>query len=240
MKKRLIIFGLVIVLIISLVIAANITAGNINVKQVEINIEYKSNAKMLTPDYVERNLISHFGKFVGLKRKAINTKEIEDYLYKMNFVEEAKVNIGILGKLEIKLIQSIPIAKLFFPNKKQPLYLNDKGKYCVDINGKAADVMIINGSISDSIGDIFLLSKKIFNDSLLSKTIDQIFVKKNKTFILVLKENLIINLGTIENIDNKLKRLKGFITESNISHDDIKKAKTTDFTFDDICIVEKE
>jgi len=66
-------------------------------------------------------------------------------------------------------------------------------------------------NLPDIYKKIYILAAKIQEDEFLNALIDQIYVKPNQEFELIPKAGLsFIEFGDIENIDDKLKRLKIF------------------------------
>ncbi|MDR1848190.1 MAG: hypothetical protein LBR17_08795 [Bacteroidales bacterium] len=233
MKKKIIITIIILIGIAGLVVGAIITLKNIPVKDVKINISYLSDDKMLWADDVHNALIYHFGELKGVKCKAINTKEIQQYLNKINFIYSCEVELGILGTLTINIQQKIPIAKIITVSKKQ-VYLSNDASLLQTIPSVSADVMIINGYISIAkaakdttnnkiLSDVYLLAHKVYHDTLLNKQIAQIYVNKDKTFDLFpLEGNYTIKFGGIDSLDSKIKRLVIFYEKGEVTNEDWK------------------
>ena len=250
MKKRTIRLILIVFCLITIVIGANVASKNIIVNEIKIDIKYLSEDKMLLAAHVEQDLIAHFGNFTGRKRKDVPQEEIEQYLNKMNFVETSKINLGLLGKLDITIKQSIPIAKIIGKNNKQ-VYLSEDGKILQTIESIAANVVIINGNIpiaktakdtSDSplLLNLYSLAYKLYNDELLRNQISQVYFNKNTLDMLPMEGDYTIAMSSFDNLDNKLKRLVAFYTQGEISNEQLKSVNRIDLSFDNQVIITKK
>ncbi|MDR1725086.1 MAG: hypothetical protein LBR28_01675 [Bacteroidales bacterium] len=235
MKKFLITISIIAGVAI-LIFAANVTAQYIKVKEVILTLHYQSDDKMLTIEEINKDLIAHFGDFKGKKRKEISVKEIVKYLNALNFVYSSKAELGILGKLEINVVQSKPIAVLISKNKNHK-YLSSDAKILQPVaNVHQAKVIqinipeIISKTVKDTTNNSLLVSvykiaSQIYNNNSLKERINSIniksnIIKKEKFFTYTLipyKENYTIKLGDTTNIINKLKRLEYLYKDTNIS-----------------------
>ncbi|MDR0789181.1 MAG: hypothetical protein LBO06_00130 [Bacteroidales bacterium] len=242
MKKKTIRVILIIVCFVAIVVGANIASKNLLVNKVVIDITYMSEDKMLQANDVEQALVAHFGKFKGVKRKNIHTKDIEQYLNTMNFVMTSDVYLGILGKLDIKIKQSLPIAKIVCMDNKQ-LYLTDDALLMQQMASVAANVIVISGNIliakttkdttnNPLLSNIYSLAHKIYHDNLLGGQIGQIYVNKDTLDMQPIEGDYIIRLGSFDNIDNKLRRLVTFYTEGEVSAQQWEQSEIINLSFD--------
>ena len=242
MKKKTIRVVLIVCCLVAIVIGANIASKNIIVNKVNIDIKYFSEDKMLQPANIEQNLISHFGEFINKKRKDVHPSEIEQYLNSMNFVAASNASLGLLGKLDIKIKQCLPIAKIICKNNKE-VYLTEDALIMQPVESVAANVLVINGNISIAktakdtsanplLINLYQLAHKIYKDKLLCDQIAQIYFNKDTLDMQPIEGNYKIILSSFENLDNKLKRLTTFYTQGDVSDEQLKSSSRIDLSFD--------
>ena len=188
-------FILIIVGIILLIIATNVTMKNLSVSKVEIEMIYKGEDQLIAKEQVQSVLNKKYGNLTNYKRKEIKTEEIEEFLGNKNLIYSADVYLSLLGTLEIKITQNNPIIRII-NNKGEQRYIDEEGNICKLIKNKTANVLIANGEIKENLAKlqkidsiqtpvtykIYSLASKIRNDNLLCNQVDQIYYNKNATY----------------------------------------------------------
>ncbi|MBR1769660.1 MAG: hypothetical protein IJ748_04300 [Bacteroidales bacterium] len=197
MKKRGLLYIGIILGTVLIIILTNIMMRNSYIKSVEVNIIYPTKDRIILKQEIENDLTKHFGVFTKQKRKQIEVNTVKLYLEDKNFVEQASVSISITGVLKISVTQRSAIARVY--NRRNETFYIDKNM-CIlkSENGKAADVVVVSGNITDTVKstidsvknkqmfEIFTLATLINNDSILKYQIDQI-VRKDTDYILIPK-----------------------------------------------------
>ncbi len=160
----------------------------------------------------------------NLKIKEIDTKKIENSIKTNNFVDECQVTIDSKGVLRIEVEELKPLARILNKNTSKGAYITETGKLIPLSPNFTARVMLLS---SEKKSDTELLDTafwkmpegKVFINAL--KEIDkQPFWKAQITQLeRDTKGNLVaypqvgeqlIELGTPENMEDKLARLKTF------------------------------
>jgi cell division protein FtsQ len=218
MKKRVWILLSVLLGTILLIVAANIASKNIRVRELNVAINYQNVDQMLVLEEIKDSLQSHFGNFIGKKRKEIDANQTEKYLQSLNFVSQAEVYVGLLGAVDIKIKQSIPIARIFCKSGLQ-FYLTSEARLMQTISSNTANVAVINGDINLAaktkdttsnalLKDIFTIANRVYNDTVLTYQIDQIYIEDDKTYELFPKiGDYTIKIGHLDDLDEKLEKL---------------------------------
>lgn len=220
-------FILIIVGIILLIIATNVTMKNLPVSKVGIEMIYKGEDQLIMKEQVQSVLNKKYGNLTNYKRKEIKTEEIEEFLGNKNLIYSADVYLSLLGTLEIKITQNNPIIRII-NNKGEQRYIDEEGNICKLIKNKTANVLIANGEIKENLAKlqkidsiqtpvtykIYSLASKIRNDNLLCNQVDQIYYNKNATYDFIPKiGDYIIKFGKFEKVDEKLLKLNNLYRE---------------------------
>lgn len=214
-------FILLIIGVLLLVIVTNVTIKNLTVSNVDIEIIYKGEDKLITKGQVKALLHKKYGNLTDYKRKEIEVEEIEEFLKNKNLIYTADVYLNLLGTLEITITQNNPILRII-NNKGEQRYIDEEGNISNPIKNKAANVLIANGDIKETLKglekidstkvpinyNIYTIALKIKQDSILCNQIDQIYYDKKTQYELLPKVgDYVIKIGDIENIDNKFTKL---------------------------------
>lgn len=222
-------FILIIITIILLVIATNVTMKNLSVSKVEIEVIYKGADQLITKEQVASLLNKKYGAFTNYKRKEIEPEVIEEFLQNKNLIYSADVYLNLLGVLEISVTQNNPILRVI-NEKGEQHYIDEEGNVCNLLKNRTANVLVANGDIKEKLKgvqkidsiqtpityNLYIIASKLREDSLLCNQIDQIYYNKKSTYDFIPKiGDYVIRFGKFENVDNKLLKLdnlyrKGF------------------------------
>ena len=158
------------------------------------------------------------------KTEKIDIAKIEKLLDNSKYIENADVYFDKKSHLHINCYLRSPIVRINRKGKKD-FYLDYKGNPIPVSKRAAIRVPVISGEVdffniakihekNTLSGDVLALSRKIYDDPFLYALIEQIYINKNKEVILIPKlGKQKIEFGAIENIDNKLNKLKIFYKE---------------------------
>ena len=167
-------------------------------------------------------------KILGKPVRDISTTEIENRISVLGEVKKVEVYITIDGIMRIYVDQRDPLMRVMpsgggdyfidkegFVVRKRNLYTPRLHIVGGNVNISSAmlnGVSIMDTSIKRSIlKDIYFLVNYINEDSFWSAQIDQIYVDKNDEIDLIPRVgNQLIHLGTIENLEGKLRNLEAF------------------------------
>lgn len=229
--KKILVSFFVILLLIALIIGGNIFISNQNVQRVDMRISYGKSDTIILPQHISTSLNNVFGDFLNLQRKEVDVRKIEAFLLSKPYIQKAQVYQTLKGVLNIEITQREPILRINTLKGLQ-YYVDNQGKIIPITNFESTDVIIANGNVdilanelktsvldtnniekkkgySKTLSKLYLLAQKISSDTILNYQIDQLFVTKEKEIELVPKiGNYIIRIGDINEIDEKLTKLK--------------------------------
>lgn len=229
MKKILNIF-MILLLISGLIVAVFLVQKmqkEAIVKEVVININYYGKDYYILQKDVENMLKQVETDLSSKKMYELNAENIETHLEKSPFISNAEVYKRINGILKIEVHQRHPIARI--ETAKSSFYMGSDGALMPISEKNVSHVMIINGhlinynydqlkgvnikDIEDDVvfHEILKLANYIHQDEFLRPMIEQIYLNKEHEYELVPKlGSHYILLGTIENMEEKLKNLQNF------------------------------
>ncbi len=171
-----------------------------------------------------------------LELNKIETDKIERVLYENPYIEEVDSYLTLDGKLLINIKEKEPIIRVY-DKGKGGFYIDNQGDI-FPVSGQYSPRVIIangyinekantvNSNISDTIYDntvfreLFYLTKLINQNSLLVAQINQIYVNSKGEYDLIpeLGDHL-VQLGTMEDIQNKLQNLEAYYRKNMKSND---------------------
>ncbi len=196
-----------------------------------IEIQFDQNQFLQEADVLKEVQQKVDANIEGKKIYSVDINRIEAILQEIPFVKQADVFMDNTGKLTIKVKEKQPLVRVV-NNKNIGYYIDDEAqKFEVSknytarvpiVSGYINDNQLPNGTITSTIGQhIFELANFIYQEPLWQAMVEQIYVNQHQEFIIIPKVgNFEIELGAIENLEHKFKKLlnfyeKGLITEYN-------------------------
>jgi len=181
----------------------------------DLNINFKNGDNLfITYETVDKLLIQKFDRLKSQPKENIFLKEVEETLLSNEMIAKAEVFLTVNGELDVVIKQKTPIARV---NQGSEMYYIDSegGKMPLSSN-YSARVPIINGIYDAKISkELFQLVTLIYNDDFLKKQIISIKQTPKKEFFLQTRiGNQRIELGTLNKIDIKIKKLKAFYNKA--------------------------
>jgi cell division protein FtsQ len=198
------------------------------VKDVVVDIQHLSDGQNdLIKEKDVRQIInrSFDEKVENEKLGNVDVARIEQVLEQDPFIENAESFVDAAGNLNLKIFQREPILRVIDDNNLN-YYLDKNGVKMPLSKYFSARVPIVTGAVPPYVND-FLLRKKyvlkeVFNlvqqlnaDAFFAPMIQQIVVDAAGEFTLIpILGDQKIRIGTLEDIDEKLERLKTFYKEA--------------------------
>jgi cell division protein FtsQ len=174
------------------------------------------------------NMIHSNGKILGKPVKDIPVSEIESRIKKIRELRSAEVYVAIDGTLHVYADQRNPVMRVI-PDEGGDFFIDEDGVLMRKRNLYNPRLHIVSGNISitqkmlDGISifdtavgktilrDIFHLVEYINDDDFWAAQIDQVYVDRiNEIDLIPRVGNHIIHIGTVENLDAKLRNLEAF------------------------------
>ncbi|MDQ3141325.1 MAG: hypothetical protein M3Q56_03655 [Bacteroidota bacterium] len=195
--------------------------------KVKIQIIKPSEENELITEKEIQNHLKLFYKrdYRKIKIRSLNTKELESYLNKLHVVRYANVYIDAGQNLRIDLYQRDPVVRVIDLLGNQ-FYIDAEGRKIPNSENYAARVPVATGIIAKMEGNdiwkkqnihyqsAFKIAQRVAADPFTKSLIEQINLDFEGNFILIPKigsEKII--LGNIENLNDKLEKLKFFYKE---------------------------
>lgn len=182
----------------------------------------------LTEGTVNKLLIQKYGSLKNVPKENIVLNTVEKAIEANEMVKSAQVYLTIDGELTSKIVQRKPIGRIEGDKK---FYLDDEGKSMPLSTNHSARVPIITGNISGkSLEDVYVILEHINKDDFFRKTIIGIHINGENAYQLRLRlNNFVVNLGGIEDLDEKFSNFKAFYAKA-----------TKDETLEDYAVVSLE
>ncbi len=182
------------------------------VKKIDtIDIKFENGDNLfITYEMVNKLLIQNYNGVINQSKENIFLKELERTLLSNEMIENAEVFLSVNGELGAIIKQKTPIARV--NESGQTYYIDSKGdKMPLSLN-YSARVPIIEGVYGGEISEeMYLLTKLVYEDEFLKKQIVGITQTPKKEFLLKTRVgNQTIELGSLYQIDTKIKKLKAF------------------------------
>ncbi|MDA3905113.1 MAG: hypothetical protein PF484_03465 [Bacteroidales bacterium] len=202
---------------------------NTTCSQLVIELNNNNNYPLLTSTMELRTeLLQNHLPIEGQKIKSLDLKQIEKNIDQIAYLEQSDSYLSINGNLDVKASPRKAIIRIY-NSAGQHFYLGTdtivmplSSKHTIRLLLASGTIHKINNdyfnqnrndtlSLPDIYKKIYILAVKIQEDEFLNALIDQIYVKPDQEFEVIPKAGVsYIELGNINNIDDKLKRLKNF------------------------------
>lgn len=233
------------------------------VKHISVEIINPSENEFINESDVKEFFTERNDAILNNEIKNIDITNLEKALNSNAAVENAEISYDINGDFKISVKQRRPLVRIFNANGES-YYIDSLSKLMPLSYKSTGRVIIATGSIYEPYGrryqysvnqisqnanfkevsvldDIYEISTKIYADSLLSNLIHQIFVTPEKDFILVpVVGNQSILLGSTEELNQKLNKLKLFYKEGLSKTDSWNKYSTINLKFKNLVVCTKK
>lgn len=176
----------------------------------DISIKFLGDKNLyVTEDAVNKLLIQTYGSLKNREKEQVVLNTIEEIIESNPMVKNAQVYFSIEGELISEVVQRKPIGRVEGVNR---FYLDDEGKRMPLSRYHSARVPIITGKITGkSLEDAYTILNYINKDEFLRKNVIGIHVKDENDYQLRLRvEEFVVNLGGVENLDEKFKNFMAF------------------------------
>jgi cell division protein FtsQ len=195
---------------------------------VEINISDSSDYHFVTKRQLLNIVYSRGGRLAGKPLKDISVADIESGIKELHELKQAEVYTSIDGTIHVYADQRNPVMRVM-PDGGGDYFIDEEGVVMRKRNLYNPRLHIVGGNVTISaamlngmsvfdtsikrtiLRDIYSLIEYIDDDSFWSAQIDQIWVDQDNEIDLIPRVgNQVIHLGTIENLEGKLRNLSAF------------------------------
>lgn len=233
------------------------------VKSVTIDIVNPSEHEYINESDVESFFTERNDKIIDNEVKNINITDLEKALNSNPAVENAEISYDINGDFKISVKQRRPLVRII--NSSGESYYIDSTSKLMPLSFKSTGrVIVASGSIYEPyarrynysidqimantnfkqvsiLDDIYLISKRIYADSLLTDMIHQIYVTPEREFVLIpIIGGHSISLGNTDDLDVKLNKLSLFYTQGLNKTDSWNKYSTINLKYKNLVVCTKK
>ncbi|WP_420321756.1 cell division protein FtsQ/DivIB [Flagellimonas sp.] len=167
----------------------------------------------LTEASVNKMLIQNYGSLKNSSKDELALNTIEEVILSNDMVKQAQVYLTVNGELISKIVQRKPIGRIEGISK---FYLDDLGERMPLSKHHSARVPIITGQITGkTLEDAYTILNYINEDDFLRKNVIGIHIEEEGKYQLKFRlENFVVNLGGVENLNEKFKNFMAFYAKA--------------------------
>ncbi|WP_136466242.1 cell division protein FtsQ/DivIB [Flagellimonas onchidii] len=180
----------------------------------DISIKFLGdNSLYLTEASVNKMLIQNYGSLKNRSQEGLALNTIEEVILSNDMVKQAQVYLTVNGELISKIVQRKPIGRIEGVSK---FYLDDLGERMPLSKHHSARVPIITGKITGkSLEDAYTILNYINGDGFLRKNVIGIHIEEEGKYQLKFRlENFVVNLGGVDNLNEKFKNFMAFYAKA--------------------------
>ena len=201
----------------------------------EKNIQFSSN-NFINNDSIKINLLDNYKSLDSLNADIETVYEIEQIISRIPFVKKANVYMTVNSELNIRVQEKKPVLNLY----NSDYLLSENGQLIPKIDSLNIDLISFFGEIDPTIyTNLSNLSKMIMKDDFLKDHIKYIYSDSLSFYLSVNRFNYNIELGSLENIPEKLNNYKAFIA-SKIDDEILNKYSHLNLNFNKQVIAQKK
>ncbi|MBP5502815.1 MAG: hypothetical protein IKR94_09660 [Bacteroidales bacterium] len=200
---------------------------------IDINIKDSNQISFISRNDVLQLIHNPSHEILGTPLNDIDINDMEIYLQQQPYIRQADIYKTVNGHLKVDIQQRKPIVEIITATNKN-YYIDEDGTiFPGSQKGKAPNVMVANGFISDKYNfdkhhtyniyneniktskeaEIFRLARYIAKDEFWRDQVEQIYVNESNEYEIVpLVGPKLLEIGSIDNYDEKLFYLKNFFT----------------------------
>ena len=210
-----IVFVLINIIIVGGIIFFNLKNTSDKLIFNEKNIQFSSN-NFINNDSIKINLLDNYKSLDSLNANIETVYEIEQIISRIPFVKKANVYMTVNSELNIRVQEKKPVLNLY----NSDYLLSENGQLIPKIDSLNIDLISFFGEIDPTIyTNLSNLSKMIIKDDYLKDHIKYIYSDSLSFYLSVNRFNYNIELGSLENISEKLNNYKVFM--ASIMDDEI-------------------
>lgn len=208
---------------------AYISHGDKYCRGINVNIINRDDS-LLNAKNISSQLTARFGKLTSKNLRDIEIDKITRYFKNNPYIEDANVNLGLDGILNVNIVQRIPVMRAY-NNNSEEFYVDSKGDMLPVSYNYSAHVVVVNGEIpmpfkanrnihnpADSLKktsfplvNALHIAGILAQDTVAKALIEQIYIDKSGSIKLLSKIGKhVIILGDTTNTKEKINNLFSF------------------------------
>lgn len=195
--------------------------NNHHLDNIEIRMLQEENVAFITNDDVQKIVKKHTP---NQKIGELDIPALERELLSLPTVDSANVFLKLNGELNLDIVQKIPIFRL--KKGKEEFYVDEKGVEFPLSSEYSHPCMLVVGKVEkEEYKKVVQLIKKINNDDFSKNFFIGVRKVGNDYILLTSEGNYNVELGSLENINFKIKGFKTFVEKYLIYQDQHKYSK---------------
>ena len=205
----------------------------------EVEVKFvNENHLFITYEMVNKLLIQNYGTLKTQSKETIILSSLESVLQSNEMIQEADVFLTVDGKLCASLKQKTPIARV--NDEGIAYYIDSKGDRMPLSSNYSARVPVVSGVKGRSLEKVYLLAKKIYNDTFLHEQIIGIDQINDEEFVLKTRVGgQQIELGDLNRLNAKIEKLKAFY-QKKLEDNTLSDYKTINLMYGDQVVCTKK
>lgn len=201
----------------------------------EKNIQFSTN-NFINKDSIKINLMDNYKSLDSLNADIETVYKIEKIISQIPFVKKANVYMTVNSELNIQVQEKKPVLNLY----NSDYLLSENGLLIPKIDSLNMDLKSFFGGIDSTIyQDLSNLTNMINKDDFLKDHIKYIYSDSSSFYLSVNRFDYNIELGSLENISEKLNNYKAFIA-SKIDDEILNKYSHLNLNFKKQVIAQKK
>lgn len=201
-----------------LVVVANVTRSNSQVRGVEVDIRYGRVPHLVDEQTVADTVLLALPQLTTLRVSDVDRDAVAEAASHVPYLKDVTATVSVSGKVVVRAAQRRPIARLFYGERE--LYFDDQG--CMMPVSSLADcsVLVAGGdfteplrvdSLNSQTDALVRLASYLDSEKKYRSLIDQIYIGQDGDMMMVPKlGGHVIELGEVEDLDTKFDNLLTF------------------------------
>lgn len=207
-----------ILLLAILVVVANMVRARMQVRGIEVEINYGNTPHLVDQQTVIDTLRARIPDIMQKQVRQVDNRQVSEAALHVPFLTNVSASVSVSGKVVIRADQRRPVARLFFGNSEY--YIDHEGHLLPTSPIGECNVVVASGDFVGALGTDStdaqintLWQVALFLDahSNYKPLIDQLFVQSNGEVMMVPKVgDQTIELGDSDDLENKFADLLAF------------------------------
>ncbi len=215
-KILLILLGAIV--LAALVIVANISRSNRQVRGIEVSIRYGHAPVLVAEQTVVDSIMAAVPTLYAMLVKDVDRRTVAEAASHVPYLKDVSASLSVSGRVVVRATQRRPIARLFYGGRE--LYFDDEGGIMPTCNVGDCDVLVAGGdfveplrpdSLNSQMQSLLTLAKFLDGERKYRGLIDQIYIQRDGDVMMVPKlGDHVIELGAVDELDSKFANLMTF------------------------------
>lgn len=215
-KILLILFGALLVLV--LVIVANVSRSDSQVKGIEVDIRYGRAPKLVNSQTVIDSVMAAIPNLMLQRVKDVDREAVAQAAAQVPYLKDVTASVSVSGNVVVRAAQRRPVARLFYGASE--LYFDSEGAMMPVSRIGDCNVLVAGGdfeeplrldSLNSQTAALVKVADFLDREKKYGEMIDQIYIERDGDIMMVPKlGDHIVELGDAENLDSKFANMLNF------------------------------